>query len=92
MATRKRITYRDSYTFGHEVNNNETWEYYLSELTGTYVLNFGVGAYGSDQACLKLKRNIENGFKTPVVILTVWSWSINRLLTPIDHFIVMKII
>ena len=72
-------TYGDSYTFGHEVNDDETWEYYLSQQTNTNVLNFGVGAFGVEQSFLKLKRNFGKGIKTPIVILSIWSGEIHRL-------------
>ena len=54
----------DSYTFCRQVEDSETWEYYLSEMLGTCVLNFGVGNYGLDQALLRyeqteLPRSIE---------------------------------
>jgi hypothetical protein len=46
----------DSYVFCRLVNDNETWPHFLSEITGTNVLNFGVGNYGVDQALLRLER------------------------------------
>ena len=48
--------YGDSFTFCRQVNDNETIQWYLSELTNFGVLNFGVGNYGVDQAFLKMKR------------------------------------
>ena len=47
--------YGDSFTFARQVNDNETWNYYLSELTKTNIQNFGVGNYGIDQSLLRLK-------------------------------------
>lgn len=76
----------DSYTFGHEVEDDETWPHYLSELTGTRVLNFGVGAYGMDQALLKLQRKIDEGLATPIVIFAVWSGGLDRLLNSYRPF------
>ena len=35
--------YGDSFAFCRQVNDDETWEWYLSELTKTNVLNWGVG-------------------------------------------------
>lgn len=43
----------DSYAFCRQVEDNETWEAQLSELTGCGVSNFGVGNYGVDQALLR---------------------------------------
>src|SRR5208283_3188029 len=59
----------DSFTFGTEVNDNETYARYLqSDLPNTEVLNLGVAAYGHDQMLLYLK---EEGVKyhPDVVIL-----------------------
>jgi hypothetical protein len=49
--------YGDSFVFCRQVNDNETFEWYLSEMTKTDVLNFGVGNYGLDQA---FKKRIPN--------------------------------
>ena len=62
--------YGDSFTFARQVNDNETWEYYLSELTKTNVQNFGVGNYGLDQAVLRLKRDFPKN-PTKIVIMGV---------------------
>ena len=48
--------YGDSFTFCRQVNDNETWQYHLSESVKSNVLNFGVGNYGVDQSLLRLKR------------------------------------
>ena len=39
------LCFGDSFTFCRQVNDNETWEYYLSELENTNVKNFGVGRF-----------------------------------------------
>ncbi len=71
--------YGDSYTFGAEVDNDETWQYHLSGLTGSHVDNFGVWGYGPDQALLKLKKNLDKGLGTPVVVLGVYSEDVRRI-------------
>ena len=43
----------DSYTYGEEVNNGETWPSILQALTGRKVLNAGVAGYGFDQIVLR---------------------------------------
>lgn len=48
--------YGDSFVFCRQVNDDETWEHYLSKGLKTNVLNFGVGNYGIDQALLRLKK------------------------------------
>ncbi len=62
--------YGDSFTFSRQVNDNETWEWYLSELTQSNVRNFGVGNYGIDQALLRLKREFPK-HKSKIVIMGV---------------------
>ena len=42
-------TYGDSFVFSRQVHDYETWQWNLSELTQTNVLNFGVGNFGLDQ-------------------------------------------
>ena len=49
-------TFGDSYTFCRQVNNDETWQYYLSQKLKIGVQNFGVGNYGIDQALLYYER------------------------------------
>ncbi len=62
------VTLGDSFTFGDEVSNNETYSYYLgSLLPDTEVLNLGVHGYGHDQMLLYLK---EEGVKySPDVVI-----------------------
>lgn len=43
----------DSFTFGDEVNDAETWPAALQRLTGRLVLNAGVSGYGFDQIVLR---------------------------------------
>lgn len=73
--------YGGSYTLSEEANDDQTWQYFLSQATGTKVLNFGVGGYGADQAFLKLRRNFERGIKTPIVVLGLYSAGIHRLVS-----------
>ena len=49
----KIAAFGDSYTFCRQVEDNQTWEAYLANETGTSVLNYGVGNYGVDQALLR---------------------------------------
>jgi len=71
--------YGDSFTFGHEVNDDETWPHYLSERLGTRVDNWGQSAWGPDQALLRLQRNLPRE-RTAVVVLAIMSENIARLL------------
>ena len=59
----------DSYTFGEEVSDNETYPFYLQELIqNSEVMNLGMHGYGHDQMLIFLK---EEGFryKPDIVIL-----------------------
>ena len=66
---RTRIsTYGDSFTFCDQVCDDETWQYYLSDLTKSNVINFGVGGYGTDQAFIRIEREFDNN-PTEIVML-----------------------
>ena len=77
--------YGDSFTFARQVNDNETWEYYLSKLTNTNVQNFGVGNYGLDQSLLRLKREFPKN-KTEIVIMGVVPDTISRIVSVWKHY------
>lgn len=77
--------YGDSFTFCRQVNNNETWEHYLSQLENTNVKNFGVGNYGIDQSLLRLKREFPKN-KTQKVILAVVPDTISRIMSYWKHY------
>ncbi len=76
----------DSFTFGSEVNNNDTWErQFEGQVSRFEVLNFGVGAYGLDQAYL---RYLEEGaaFASDIVIIGFMSENIYRNLNVFRPF------
>ena len=59
----------DSFTFGDEVDDNETYPYYLQQmLPNTEVINLGVHGYGHDQMLIYLK---EEGvkYKPDIIVL-----------------------
>ena len=59
----------DSYTFGEEVSDNETYSYYLQQLLpNTEVINLGIHGYGHDQMLIYLR---EEGikYKPDIIIL-----------------------
>ena len=78
-------TYGDSNTFCREVEDHETWQWYLADQLGCNVLNFGVGGYGFDQALLRLRRDYHLA-PTPVVLLTTAPITIARILSAWKHF------
>ena len=75
----------DSFTFCRQVNDDETWAWYLSRLSGTNVLNFGVGNYGIDQAYLRMLRELKN-LKTNIVMMGVVPSTIVRILCVWKHY------
>ncbi|HCP46681.1 MAG TPA: hypothetical protein DIU15_11595 [Deltaproteobacteria bacterium] len=79
-------SYGDSHTVCSEVNDDETWQYYLSRSLEANVRNFGVGGYGPGQALLKLERHFEAGIAAPVVILGVHEENLNRALNTYRPF------
>src|SRR5262245_27375193 len=58
----------DSFTYGDEVRDEETWPARLQALTGRRVLNGGVTGYGLDQTVLRLERLAE-AYAPSLVIL-----------------------
>jgi hypothetical protein len=73
-------SYGDSFTLCDEVNDDETWQYVLSKEIGARVENFGVGAYGSDQALMRLHSLRKRGMdQAPRVIFSIWAENINRI-------------
>lgn len=71
--------YGDSFTWSAEVGDADAWPEVLGTLLGVRVDNFGVGGYGSDQALLRWRRNVETGVdNAPVVILAHLSENILR--------------
>lgn len=79
-------TYGDSFTEGLEVNDDETWQTFTSQLLGKEVTNFGVSAYGPDQALLYIEHNAEKGLVTPVVILAMIQENMNRIMNTFRMF------
>lgn len=49
----------DSYTFGYEVSDEQTWPAILQHLTGRKVINGGVIAYGMDQTLLRARQLVD---------------------------------
>jgi hypothetical protein len=76
----------DSFTFGSDVANDDTWESQLEEQDARFeVLNFGTGAYGLDQAYLKY---LQDGvpFHSDIVIIGFMSENIYRNLNVFRPF------
>lgn len=75
---RRVSTFGDSYTHCDEVKNDETWQAFMESYDSNMeVINFGVGAYGLDQAYL---RYLEDGrqYKSHIVLIGFMSENIYR--------------
>jgi len=80
-------TYGDSFTEGGEVNNDETWPFYLEDMLGYDVKNFGVGGYGIGQSFLKLQNHFENGRVAPLTMLVIYVDDLNRVVNNFRWFL-----
>jgi hypothetical protein len=76
-ASRPILAVGDSFTFGDEVEDHETWPARLEGLLNRRVLNAGVGAYGIDQAFLRAELLLDK-YDPEVLILSFISDDINR--------------
>ena len=74
-------TYGDSFTFCDEVDDDETWQYYLAQALPMNIANFGVDGYGPDQMLLKYEQASWSGALPGIVILTIYEGDLNRALT-----------
>ena len=83
----KRIisTFGDSFAFCRQVNDNETWQYFLGQMLNVGVNNFGVGNYGLDQALLRYET-IQALEQTEIVIMCFVPETIARIQSVWKHY------
>ena len=67
----------DSFTFGDEVNDRQTWPAQLQALTGRRVLNGGVSGYGFDQVVLRAEQ-LAAAYKPAVIVVSFIADDIRR--------------
>ncbi|WP_147156898.1 SGNH/GDSL hydrolase family protein [Reyranella soli] len=67
----------DSFTYGDEVNDGQTWPAQLQQLTGRRVLNAGVSGYGFDQIVLRAEQ-LAAGYKPAVIVVSFIADDIRR--------------
>lgn len=79
------MTFGDSFTHGDEVGDGETWQAHLAVTTEADVYNFGVGAYGPDQALLRYRMTTPH-LKAPFVTLGFLLENINRVVNRYRRF------
>jgi lysophospholipase L1-like esterase len=58
----------DSYTFGEEVSDTQTWPAQLQRLSGRRVLNGGVSGYGFDQVVLRAEQLAEDHKPSMIIV------------------------
>ncbi len=80
------VSFGDSYTFCRQVEDNQTWQVFLSKKLNRKVLNFGVGNYGIDQALLYYKRQSLPP-STKIVILGFVPETICRIQSYWKHYL-----
>lgn len=77
--------YGDSFAFCRYVNDNETWQYHLSNKIKNKILNFGVGNFGLDQAFLKYIKK-EKKISSQEIIFCVVPETIARVFSYWKHY------
>lgn len=60
----------DSFTFGDQVSDHETWPAILEKLTGIRTLNGGVFGYGVDQTYLRM-RSLAKKYQPTVIVFSL---------------------
>ena len=75
----------DSYAFGRQVNDDETWSHLVSKQIDLNILNFGVGNYGLDQAILRMQRELSK-HQSQLTIIMVVPETICRIQTTWKHY------
>ena len=77
----------DSYARGH-ATLEQSWPYLLERRLDRPVLNFGVGAYGPDQAYLRFEQRYVDPIKTPYALLVMMSGGMSRIMNRYRGFYV----
>jgi len=83
-------TFGDSFTYGSEVENKDTWQENLMKMNSKLeVLNFGVGGYGLDQAYLRYQQE-GIAFNPNIVLICLTSENIGRSINVFRPFYYSK--
>jgi hypothetical protein len=69
----------DSFTFGHRLDNRETWPSALERELGLRVVNAGVSGYGLDQMLVQARRSLDAFPHTRTVIVAIISDDVDRI-------------
>ena len=74
----------DSFTFGDDVADTDTWPAFLQRLTGYRVLNAGVSSYGFDQTVLRAE-GLAPKYKPDILIVSLIYDDIDRCNQYVRH-------
>jgi hypothetical protein len=77
--------YGDSYTYAEDVSHEDAWSNILSRMIKGRVANFGVGGYGTDQAYLRFRDNIDDHAQT--IVLTIVPDNLKRNVNQQRYFL-----
>lgn len=80
------LAFGDSFTHGDDVPGDATWEHALRARTGRTIVNFGVPAYGADQALLRY-RALSPRWSAPTVFIGFMADNIARHLNRYRPFL-----
>lgn len=69
----------DSFTFGHRLDNRETWPSALERKLGLRVVNAGVSGYGLDQMLVQARRSLQTFPHARTVIVALISDDVDRI-------------
>jgi hypothetical protein len=75
----------DSFVYGDEVGDHETWAYQLARVMGKDVINLGMNAYGPDQALLMFRSQAPLT-RTPIFLFSITVENINRIANAYRRF------
>jgi len=85
-GTMRITTFGDSFTHCDEIGNDSTWQVFMESCKpGLEVINFGVGAYGLDQAYVRYK-NKGRRYKTDFVLIGFMPENISRTVNTFRAF------
>ena len=77
--------YGDSFIFGSEVSNEETWSNYLADKLDCRPANYGVPGFGLGQALLRYRGNLQD--QAPVTFLGIYPFDYARTINQYRPFV-----
>jgi len=78
------MAFGDSFTFGDDVADHETWPAHLERLTGYQVLNAGVSSYGLDQLIMRAEKLVPL-YKPDIIVVSMINDDVIRASQKVRH-------